>query len=92
MGSDGMLDNLSKEQISDIVVKYKQEPTQKIARTIASEAYKISLDPNAITPFTRNAIKSGITEGVRGGKPDDITVLVFRFTADIPKRNIFAKL
>jgi serine/threonine protein phosphatase PrpC len=92
VGSDGLFDNLSSKQIAQIVLDLQQESTQKIASTIATAAYKVSLDPRAVSPFTEKAFENGIVEGVLGGKPDDITVVVLRFTCDVPKPKYFAKL
>lgn len=39
----------------------------------------------------KNAMKNGIVDGVKGGKVDDITVVVFKFADDV-KRGFFAKL
>eukprot|EP01127_Copromyxa_protea_P011298 TRINITY_DN282_c0_g1_i3.p1 TRINITY_DN282_c0_g1~~TRINITY_DN282_c0_g1_i3.p1 ORF type:complete len:220 (-),score=37.72 TRINITY_DN282_c0_g1_i3:105-764(-) len=92
VGTDGMLDNLSPQQIANIVLNLRHDTTQKVASTIATEAYKVSLDSHAITPFTKKAFQNGIVEGVVGGKPDDITVVVFRFASDVLNLKFSAKL
>jgi len=84
LGTDGLLDNLFLEQIAEIVKQHSQESTQVIAKSVANAAYEISLNSRAVTPFVRNATASGIKR-VRGGKADDITVIVVRLASDKPK-------
>jgi len=102
LATDGVLDNISLNQISNLVVHHtaSHSDTQSIAKAIATEAYSISLDPEAHTPFTTNAMAAGHRRGVLGGKPDDITVLVVRFAEDallvgatpLPESKLRAKL
>ncbi len=48
---------------------------QQCANSIALIARKLSQDPNFLSPFAKNARNAGIAN-VRGGKEDDITVLL----------------
>lgn len=45
-----------------------------MANCLAGKARKLAYDPNYLSPFAVNARKAGIE--IRGGKPDDITVLI----------------
>jgi len=83
LGTDGLLDNLFLHQIAEIVKKNNQESTQNIARMLSHAAYQISLDTRAETLFVKHATANGIKR-VRGGKADDITVVVVRIAGDKP--------
>jgi len=83
VGTDGLLDNLSLSELSQIVVQLKGEPTQAIARALAQRAFEISQDPRAITPFiTAGRAHNAAYRGMTGGKEDDITVIVMKLAAD----------
>jgi len=78
VGTDGLFDNIDEKQIVDMVTPFIKEsniinPTQ-IAETIAQSAFKYSLDKNYQSPFATKAKQAYIY--FKGGKSDDITVLV----------------
>ncbi|XP_067952009.1 protein phosphatase PTC7 homolog [Watersipora subatra] len=77
VATDGLFDNMTDSMILRHlqIVKHKQLDTiQSAANKIASEARKLSNDPEYESPFCKNAAKEGIA--FKGGKPDDITVLI----------------
>eukprot|EP00112_Aurelia_sp_Birch-Aquarium-sp1_P023253 Seg685.10 transcript_id=Seg685.10/GoldUCD/mRNA.D3Y31 product="Protein phosphatase PTC7" protein_id=Seg685.10/GoldUCD/D3Y31 len=77
LGSDGLFDNLSTQQIGREILQLKdtsKESLQYLANCLAGKARKLAYDPNYLSPFAVNARKAGIE--IRGGKPDDITVLI----------------
>lgn len=51
---------------------------ERAANNLARKAIELALDPEYISPFAKAAKKHGIH--IRGGKPDDITVLLARVT------------
>ena len=51
---------------------------KEVAWSLAQEAYHISLDREAVTPFMEECRKAGKSHS--GGKPDDITVIVSRIS------------
>lgn len=79
LGTDGLFDNLDDARIIKIVYDNVMASSldtlnvTSLSRAIANEAFKVSQDPEAVTPFT-----IGSNYRYRGGKPDDITVLVSR--------------
>jgi protein phosphatase PTC7 len=77
LGSDGVFDNLSPEQVAEIIQKYLQDhrgnfDANMIANTIAQEAFHYSLDEKYNSPFAKEAARYGLKH--RGGKSDDISV------------------
>ena len=78
LGTDGLFDNIDEKYICKLVANVVAA-TQgdfklaQLARLIADEAFKVSQNPNAKTPFQIASRNYFI-----GGKPDDITVLVSR--------------
>jgi len=79
MGSDGIFDNLTDEQILQFVAnpKYSNNPAL-LLRVIINEARKISLDKEVMTPYSQMAKRYGYPEysnGV-GGKVDDISGVI----------------
>ncbi|KAF2987597.1 hypothetical protein EK904_013270 [Melospiza melodia maxima] len=50
------------------------ESIQQTARSIAEQAHELAYDPTYMSPFAQFACDNGLN--VRGGKPDDITVLL----------------
>jgi protein phosphatase PTC7 len=78
-GSDGIFDNLEDQAIIDIVnSQIGNKRTTRIVEKIVSESRRVSLDPNAPTPYAIQAkrnryenYKSGL-----GGKLDDISCIV----------------
>lgn len=79
LGTDGLFDNVDEKRICKVIetaLAVADEPKltlSTLARFIAADAFRTSQDPNAITPFT-----IGSRYRYRGGKPDDITVVVSR--------------
>jgi len=73
LGSDGLFDNLSDEDLCKIV---NQMEGHELAKTLAEAASKMSTDTTAETPISVKAKESGIAHS--GGVLDDITVLVAR--------------
>lgn len=83
LGTDGLFDNFDEKSIVDVVSKNLKglaSPSDlslpALAQSIANEAYKVSQNKKAMSPFSRNALAHGYR--FIGGKPDDITVLVSR--------------
>lgn len=82
LGTDGLFDNMHEEMILKQIAKLKdhrKESMQKIANSIAQEAHKLAFDPSYMSPFAQSANANGY-DYVKGGKPDDITVLLARVT------------
>jgi protein phosphatase PTC7 len=76
MGSDGIFDNLTDDQIATIATS--DTDLNKIARRIAEYSRKVSLDKTAPTPYAKLAKRYGdpdYQDGV-GGKVDDICCVV----------------
>lgn len=79
LGTDGLFDNMNEDMLLDYVSKlkdHKQDNVQNTASKIAEEAHQLAFDPDYLSPFALTAIDAGIE--LRGGKPDDITVVVAR--------------
>jgi protein phosphatase PTC7 len=76
LGTDGLLDNMWAEQIEDEIKKGTLEGVnpEQLAWTIAELALYNSMDKYFISPFAKAAALEG--EKHRGGKIDDITVVV----------------
>lgn len=79
MGSDGIFDNLTDEQILEFVAnpKYSNNPAL-LLRVIINEARSVSLDKEVMTPYSQMAKRYGYPEyssGV-GGKIDDISGVI----------------
>lgn len=81
-GSDGVFDNLSDSEVCDIVSSFgPRSKSTAIAKKILERSRKVSLDKDAITPYSTiargksgyDAYKSG-----RGGKVDDISCIVVK--------------
>jgi protein phosphatase PTC7 len=76
MGSDGIFDNLTDDQIAAIATS--DADVNKIARRIAEYSRKVSLDKTVPTPYAKLAKRYGdpdYQDGV-GGKVDDICCVV----------------
>ncbi|KAJ4831680.1 hypothetical protein Tsubulata_051591 [Turnera subulata] len=75
-GTDGVFDNLFETQIEELVwggIQQGLDP-EEIAWSVAQQAYFVSMDRQALTPFmnaSRNAQRNH-----SGGKQDDITVII----------------
>jgi len=76
-GTDGLFDNLCNDVLASIVKSNEKSKVQEIAGAIAKEAYLISKSKTAITPFAASAAAFGYE--FRGGKEDDITVIVVKY-------------
>ena|SRR3990167_1043436 len=79
LGTDGLFDNMRPTDIASLVNSHLQSnrlDEQAIATLIAEKTYQLSLDSKHNSPFAVEASKSGIF--YRGGKSDDITVVVGR--------------
>ncbi|KAK6483434.1 protein phosphatase PTC7-like protein [Huso huso] len=75
--TDGLFDNMPDYMILQELKKLKNtnyESIQQTARSIAEQAHELAYDPNYMSPFAQFACDNGLN--VRGGKPDDITVLL----------------
>ncbi|XP_029641640.1 protein phosphatase PTC7 homolog isoform X1 [Octopus sinensis] len=82
LGTDGLFDNMNEDMLLDYVSKLKdhrQDNIQKTASKIAEEAHQLAFDPDYLSPFALTAIDAGIE--IRGGKPDDITVVLARVSS-----------
>ena len=80
-GSDGVFDNLDDAAICEIVVKNPTKPSM-ISKAVVEKSRKVSLDPEAQTPYAKQAQKNrypNFRNGV-GGKVDDISCVVVRCT------------
>ena len=81
-GSDGVFDNLSDADICDIVTSFgPRTKSNAIAKKIADKSRQVSLDPQAVTPYSTIARgKSGYEayRSGRGGKVDDISCIVVK--------------
>ncbi|GMI95523.1 hypothetical protein like AT4G16580 [Hibiscus trionum] len=75
-GTDGLFDNLSESQILETAAKGIEQGLhpEDVAWQVAQRAYQISMDKEAVTPFTQASKTAGISH--IGGKQDDITVIV----------------
>jgi len=88
-GTDGLFDNLDEKQIMNCVKPFLQYSEQipdigLVAEMIAKHAYQQSLDPVYFSPFAKKAREHYFD--YRGGKSDDITVLVGQIVlSDNPK-------
>jgi len=76
IGSDGLFDNMAAHSITSITVpsKGKEKSCSELATAIAQKAYDISINSRNSTPFEKEAQKQG--KSWRGGKQDDVTVIV----------------
>jgi protein phosphatase PTC7 len=85
VGTDGLFDNLSEDMILKHIRKLKDprpENVQHVASLIAHEAHELAFDSEYMSPFSMNAAANGLD--IKGGKPDDITVLISRVTEGLP--------
>lgn len=79
LGSDGLFDNLFERDILDIIKPFIKHDDrildpELVAQMIAQKAEQLSKDSNYISPFSKEAYKHFYD--YRGGKEDDITVVV----------------
>lgn len=80
VATDGLWDNLTESHLLFEISKIKKncliDELEKAANNLARKAIELALDPDYISPFAKSAKKHGIN--IKGGKPDDITVLLAR--------------
>jgi len=76
-GTDALFDNLFDEEIVDIVKN--GSPNENVANTLAMAVFNRGYTSHP-SPFMKVAHRLGLIDTDRGGKPDDITVLVTRIT------------
>ena len=79
LGTDGLFDNVYPEDLEKLVnnvVKDDKYDSAELAKAIAEEAFRLSLDTVNMSPFGQNARNAGMR--FDGGKSDDITVVVGR--------------
>eukprot|EP00466_Bigelowiella_natans_P012096 jgi/Bigna1/128656/aug1.7_g3364 len=83
--TDGVFDNMSERKVAKLVTQSIDDgrDLQDVARALVDEAFKMSLRPNARTPWSRSMTKETLPRWkralgykVRGGKRDDITAVV----------------
>ena len=81
-GSDGVFDNLSDADVCDIVASFgPKAKSVQIAKKIVDKSRVVSLDTNAVTPYSTVARgRSGYDQykSGRGGKVDDISCVVVK--------------
>lgn len=81
-GSDGVFDNLSDADVCDIVGSFgPKTKSSQIAKKIVDRSRTVSLDTNAVTPYSTVARgRSGYDQykSGRGGKVDDISCIVVK--------------
>jgi len=83
LASDGVWDNLSDARILAALTAARagRGEAQREARAVAEAAYAVSVDESVRdTPFNVHA-QQQLRQTWRGGKPDDITVLVLHYDA-----------
>ena len=79
VGSDGLFDNLTSEQVINVLLPFidkkgNLKDPKEASNTLANAAYKLSLDQTYNSPFAQRAEKTKLK--YIGGKSDDITVIV----------------
>lgn len=81
--SDGLSDNLFEDRIREILQAGVNKGTglNELAKELANEAVKVSIDNNYFSPFAKAASLFYLQRYV-GGKPDDTTVIVAKVCAD----------
>ncbi|XP_032803136.1 protein phosphatase PTC7 homolog [Petromyzon marinus] len=75
--TDGLFDNMPDHMILQELRTLKGSDVESIgqtARSITEQARELAYDPEYMSPFARDACSNGLN--LRGGKPDDITVLL----------------
>eukprot|EP00804_Cyclotella_cryptica_P006746 CCRYP_015711-RA/>CCRYP_015711-RA protein AED:0.05 eAED:0.05 QI:335/1/1/1/0.5/0.33/3/4488/602 len=80
-GSDGVFDNLSDGDILDLVSGNANVKSNVLAKKICEASRAVSLDYDAVTPYSRAARgRSGYAayQSGRGGKVDDISCVVVK--------------
>lgn len=79
VGTDGLLDNVFAKEIVEVLAAEVAETAKDLAKLLAELAWYNSLDVLKDGPFAVKARKAGRSH--RGGKIDDITVVVAKVTA-----------
>lgn len=79
MGSDGLWDNLYDVKVIDLIRPFIRDTDELadpelVAEMIATEAEKLSYNQTYLSPFAKGARE--YYYDYKGGKPDDITVIV----------------
>jgi len=81
-GSDGVFDNLSDADVCNIVSSFgPKTKSTAIAKKLVEQSRKVSLDPEAVTPYSTVARgKSGYNayRDGKGGKVDDVSCIVVK--------------
>ncbi|KAL7534796.1 hypothetical protein ACHAXR_006098 [Thalassiosira sp. AJA248-18] len=81
-GSDGVFDNLSDADVCDIVSSFgPRTKSSVIAKKIVEKSRSVSLDPEAVTPYStvaRGKSGYGAYNNGRGGKVDDLSCIVVK--------------
>lgn len=89
-GTDGLLDNMHPSEIEEIIRPCLEQDSdsdpQQLAESIANLALYNSLDKYADTPYAQAARKAGHRHR-RGGKVDDITVIVALLNQMLPQQD-----
>ena len=77
LGSDGLFDNVFDDELIGQLKEVGYNNSERsIAESLASLAFKLSLDKKRSSPFAKQAVENGLW--FEGGKSDDITVVVGR--------------
>lgn len=79
-GSDGIFDNLEEDQIVKEVASSPKKASV-IAKRVSDLSRRVSQNPKAVTPFSRQALKKrnpDYPDGV-GGKVDDVCCVAIRY-------------
>lgn len=77
VGTDGLFDNLYPEQIVDLI--NRNSNLNSLSVNLVQSAFNLSRNNNWISPFSFEAKKNNINN-MKGGKMDDITVIVAQVT------------
>ncbi|XP_055824432.1 probable protein phosphatase 2C 55 [Solanum dulcamara] len=78
VGTDGMLDNMNESEIEKIIRKGidRKLKAEELVRKIGKAALYNSFNRFADTPYARAAKREGLSQTQKGGKINDITVIV----------------
>lgn len=91
MGSDGLWDNVSEDEILHIVLEEKNSPStprpMNIAQKLTKAAFYNSHDKGKVTPYSLGATEA-FEMVFNGGKQDDIAVVVALFSGDVIPRRV----
>lgn len=89
-GSDGIFDNMTSENIAQVLelqLQFQNFDPWDLSKKLANAAFKLSLDKNHKSPFFYEAKKYGYLSGILGGKSDDIAVVVARVQSSLCIQN-----